>query len=138
LLELDGVGCGGSVGVSEGIGLYAGGIRVSMFIEATSEQIDACEELGADAVELHTGRFANVMPDFRMDEVARLEATAHYASEKSLIVNAVHGLNYTNVRLMLGIPYWKEFNIGHSMCPEAFSSAWNPAVGEMLQLIAQP
>ena len=40
------------------------------------------------------------MPDFRMDEVTRLEATAHYASEKSLIVNAGHGLNYTNVRLI--------------------------------------
>ena len=36
------------------------------------------------------------------------------------------GFCYMNVRLMLGIPYWKEFNIGHSMCPEAFSSAWNP------------
>jgi len=66
------------------------------------------------------------MRDFRMDEVARLEATARYASEKGLIVNAGHGLNYTNVRLILGIPYWKEFNIGTPLCPDTFSSAWNP------------
>ena len=117
--------------------LHAGGIRVSMFIEPASEQIDACVELGADAVELHTGRFANVMPDFRMDEVARLEATARYASEKGLIVNAGHGLNYTNVRLILGIPYWKEFNIGHSIVSRSIFIGLEPAVGEMLQLIAQ-
>ena len=118
--------------------LHAGGIRVSMFIEPASEQIDACVELGADAVELHTGRFANVMPDFRVDEVARLEAAARYASEKGLIVNAGHGLNYTNVRLMLGIPYWKEFNIGHSIASRSICIGLEPAVGEMLQLIAQP
>ena len=107
--------------------LHAGGIRVSMFIEPASEQIDACVELGADAIELHTGRFANVMPDFRMDEVARLEATARYASEKG----------YTNVRLILGIPYWKEFNIGHSIVSRSIFIGLEPAVGEMLQLIAQ-
>jgi pyridoxine 5-phosphate synthase len=77
------------------------------------------------------------MPDFRKDEVAWLEATARYASEKGLIVNAGHGLNYTNVRLILGIPYWKEFNIGHSIVSRSIFIGLEPAVGEMLQLIAQ-
>ena len=96
-----------------------------------SSQIRILYFVSAGGVELHTCRFANVMPDFRVDEVARLEATARYASEKSLIVNAGHWPELHERALdvgnpLLGIPYWKEFNIGHSMCPEAFSSAWNP------------
>lgn len=115
--------------------LHAGGIRVSMFIEPAPEQIDACTELGADAVELHTGRFANAMPDFRADEVARLETAARHASEKGLIVNAGHGLNYTNVHLLLPIPYWNEFNIGHSIVCRSIVVGLETAVREMLQLI---
>ncbi|MBV9997819.1 MAG: pyridoxine 5'-phosphate synthase [Verrucomicrobia bacterium] len=118
--------------------LQAAGIRVSMFIEPAPEQIDACVELGADAVELHTGRFANVMPDFRADEVARLEAAARHASEKGLIVNAGHGLNYANVHLLLAIPHWNEFNIGHSIVSRALSIGLEAAAREMLQLLARP
>ncbi|MBV8900684.1 MAG: pyridoxine 5'-phosphate synthase [Verrucomicrobia bacterium] len=118
--------------------LHAGGIRVSMFIEPAPEQIDACAGLGADAVELHTGRFANVMPEFRVDEVARLETAARYASEKGLVVNAGHGLNYANVRLLLPIPYWNEFNIGHSIVSRSIFIGLESAVREMLQLLAPP
>ncbi|MBV9492139.1 MAG: pyridoxine 5'-phosphate synthase [Verrucomicrobia bacterium] len=118
--------------------LHAAGIRVSMFIEPSPEQIDACVELGADAVELHTGRFANVMPDFRADEVARLEQAARHASEKGLIVNAGHGLNYANVHLLLGIPHWNEFNIGHSIVSRSIFVGLETAVREMLQLLASP
>lgn len=118
--------------------LQAAGIRVSMFIEPAAEQIDACVELGADAVELHTGRFANVTPDFRREEVSRLDTAARHASEKGLVVNAGHGLNYTNVRLLLPIPYWNEFNIGHSIVSRSIFTGLEPAVREMLQLLAQP
>src|SRR5215210_4037312 len=52
--------------------LHAAGVRVSLFIEPAPEQIDAAQQLGADAVELHTGAFANARPDQHADELKRL------------------------------------------------------------------
>jgi pyridoxine 5-phosphate synthase len=115
--------------------LQAAGIRVSMFIEPAAEQIDAAGALGADAVELHTGRFANVPADFRADEVDRLTAAARHAAEKGLTVNAGHGLNYENVRSLVGVPYWHEFNIGHSIVCRSLFVGMEQAVREMIHLI---
>src|SRR6201997_2987460 len=74
--------------------LHSAGIRVSMFIEPEADQIEASADLGADAVELHTGAFATVLADFKQDELDRLEASARFAKEKGLVVNAGHGINY--------------------------------------------
>ncbi len=112
--------------------LSAAGIRVSMFIEPDAHQIQASADLGADAVELHTGAFANALDDFKNDELARLEAAARLADEKGLRVNAGHGINYDNVHLLLRIPLWSEFNIGHSIVSRAIFAGLENAVREML------
>jgi pyridoxine 5-phosphate synthase len=104
-----------------------------MFIEPDAQQIQASADLGADSVELHTGAFANALDDFKNDEIARLEAAARLAEEKGLIVNAGHGINYENVHLLLRIPYWSEFNIGHSIVSRAIFVGLENAVREMLQ-----
>src|SRR6478752_7537916 len=62
--------------------IQTAGIRVSMFIEPDAAQIQASSELGADAVELHTGVFANLPPALQLDEVDRLEAAARLANER--------------------------------------------------------
>jgi pyridoxine 5-phosphate synthase len=116
--------------------LQAAGIRVSMFIEPKAEQIDASANLGAQAVELHTGAYSNALPDFRIDELHRLEAAARLAEEKRLIVNAGHGINYENVQPLLSIPGWNEFNIGHSIISRAIFVGLESAVREMVQKIA--
>jgi pyridoxine 5-phosphate synthase len=113
--------------------LSATGIRVSMFIEPVPQQIQAAADLGADAVELHTGAFANALDEFKSDEVTRLEAAARLAHEKGLIVNAGHGINYDNVHLLLRIPFWSEFNVGHSIVARAIFAGLESAVREMLQ-----
>jgi pyridoxine 5-phosphate synthase len=115
--------------------LHSAGIRVSMFIEPDATQIEASRELGADAVELHTGAFANLPPEIKQDEVDRLEAAALFAKEKGLLVNAGHGINYSNVRLLTPIPYWNEFNIGHSIVSRAVSVGLENAVRQMLELL---
>src|ERR1700746_944235 len=68
--------------------LQAAGIRVSMFIEPMGEQIVAAADLGAEAVELHTGAYANAVSDFREDELERLRAAHKLATEKGLSVKA--------------------------------------------------
>jgi pyridoxine 5-phosphate synthase len=112
--------------------LQTAGIRVSMFIEPEADQIEASAELEADAVELHTGAFANVLPDFKEDELDRLDASARFAKEKGLLVNAGHGINYDNVKLLRKIPHWNEFNIGHSIISRAISVGLEYAVRQML------
>jgi pyridoxine 5-phosphate synthase len=113
--------------------LQSSGIRVSMFIEPDGEQIEASSELGADAVELHTGAFANQADQFKQDELDRLDAAARLADEKGLLVNAGHGINYQNVRLLVRNLLWNEFNIGHSIVSRAVSIGLENAVREMLE-----
>jgi pyridoxine 5-phosphate synthase len=113
--------------------LHTAGIRVSMFIEPDATQIEASSETGADTVELHTGAFANLRAELKQDEVDRLEAAARLAKEKKLLVNAGHGINYSNVRMLIANPYWNEFNIGHSIVARSVSIGLENAVRQMLE-----
>lgn len=115
--------------------LHSAGIRVSMFIEPEATQIEASSDLGAEAIELHTGAFANLTAELKQDELDRLEAAAVLAKERGLLVNAGHGINYANVRLLTTIPHWNEFNIGHSIVSRAVSIGLENAVRRMLDLL---
>jgi pyridoxine 5-phosphate synthase len=117
--------------------LQSAGIRVSMFIEPMGEQIHAAADLGAETVELHTGVFANSVAEFRADELERLRAAQNLASERGLIVNAGHGINYDNVRALLEVKGWNEFNIGHSIISRALFVGLENAVREMVRLVKQ-
>lgn len=112
--------------------LHAAGVRVSLFIEPLPEQIDAARELGADSVELHTGAYANAVSDQRNDEWLRLAHACGYAHEQELRVNAGHGINYTNIREILELPYLEELNIGHSIVCRSVLVGLEAAVREML------
>jgi pyridoxine 5-phosphate synthase len=116
--------------------LQAAGIRVSMFIEPTAEQILASAGLGAQVVELHTGAYANAVKEFQSDELDRIEAAARLAEEKGLAVNAGHGINYQNVHRLLAINCWNEFNIGHSIVSRGLFVGLENAVREMVQKLA--
>jgi pyridoxine 5-phosphate synthase len=115
--------------------LQSAGIRVSMFIEPAADQIEASAELGADAVELHTGAFSNALEDFKVEQLERLDASVRLAKERNLIVNAGHGINYGNVRMLLRNPDWNEFNIGHSIVSRALFVGLETAVREMLEIL---
>jgi pyridoxine 5-phosphate synthase len=113
--------------------IHTAGIRVSLFIEPDATQIQASSELGADTIELHTGMFANLPPALQLQEVDRLDAAARLANERGLLVNAGHGINYSNVRLLIRNPFWNEFNIGHSIVSRAISIGLENAVRQMLE-----
>ncbi len=116
--------------------LQAAGVRVSLFIDPDLPQVDAAAELGADIIELHTGKLANAFTmKFEKQELARLRACAECAAELKLQVNAGHGINYRNIELVRQIPNLTELNIGHSIVARALTVGLAPAVKEMLQLM---
>ena len=113
--------------------LHAAGIRVSMFIDPVPEQVDAAVSLGADMVELHTGKLANAFTEkFEKQELDRLREAAIRAVNFNLQVNAGHGINYRNIKLIHKIPHLTELNIGHSIVAHAVFVGFENAVREML------
>ena len=115
--------------------LRSAGVRVSMFIEPSRGQIEASQRLGAEIVELHTGAFANAEGAAQQAEYIRLREAAILAHGIGLQVNAGHGINYTNIALIRGVPHLDELNIGHSIVARAVFSGLENAVREMLALM---
>lgn len=117
--------------------LQCAGIRVSLFIEPSLEQIDASKKLGAEMIELHTGAFANAEGAAQEAELKRLHSAALHAHAAGLQVNAGHGINYTNLDKILEIPHLTELNIGHSIISRAILIGLENAVREMIQLMSR-
>ena len=90
-------------------------IRVSFFIEANLEQVNAAALAGADAVEFHTGHW--VTSEKKEKEVLwqKLSLSAQRAHELKLRVHAGHGLDYQHAKWIKKMPHLKEVNIGHSL-----------------------
>src|SRR5437016_11657281 len=117
--------------------LQAAGVRVSLFVDPTLEQIDAAGELGVEMVELHTGKLANAFSEkIEKAELENLQAAAKAASELKLQVNAGHGINYTNIALIRQISHLTELNIGHSIVSRAVFVGIENAVKELLAAMA--
>ena len=113
------------------------GIAVSLFIDPCSKQIDAAVDLGAAAVELHTGCFANATSDGeRHDELVALARAGAMARQAGLELNAGHGLTYRNVVPVARIEGMGELNIGHSIVARAVFVGMTQAVREMKALIS--
>lgn len=112
--------------------LTAAGIRVSLFVDADKQQIQACREVGAPVIELHTGAYADSTDkEQRQQQLARIEEAAHQASEMGIIVNAGHGLNIHNVTPIAKILAIHELNIGHALIAQAIFIGLPQAIEQM-------
>ena len=111
------------------------GIRVSLFIDADTLQIDAAAAAGAAVVEIHTGAYAEVDDSERDAELQRIVAGVKYARKLGLIVHAGHGLHYDNVQPIAAIDEIVELNIGHAIIARALFSGIGQAVAEMKRLM---
>lgn len=111
--------------------LLDAGIRVSLFIEASSAQLDAAKSLGAQIVELHTGRYCDEVGGAREAELTRIKAAAEYAAEIGLECHAGHGLAFDTVGPVAAIGHVVELNIGHFLIGEAIFLGLEAAVGRM-------
>ena len=112
--------------------LRARGIRVSLFIDPDPRQIEASAQLGAQVVELHTGRYAA----HPAAELPRLRHAAGLAAGRGLEVHAGHGLDFENVGAVAAIPHLAELNIGHFLIGEAILHGLPHVVRHMKGLIA--
>ena len=111
------------------------GIRVSLFIDPDSEQLDAAVACGAPVVELHTGSYADAAEADVEAEYQRIVAAAQHGESIGLHVNAGHGLHYQNVQRIVAIPQLIELNIGHSIVARALFVGLEQAVREMRELL---
>lgn len=117
--------------------LLKAGIEISMFVDADPRQIEASHNLGAKAVELHTGRYADAPTPHEQDtEFEALLSASRYAIERGLILHLGHGLTYRNVQRIAAIPGVCELNIGHSIVARAIMVGFQQAVREMKMLIS--
>ncbi len=109
--------------------LQRAGIRVSLFIDPDLRAVEQSKELGATAVELHTGTFA--LHPLDPSNIAALRGAALRGAEMGLAVHVGHGLNVRNVGLVAAIPQVEELNIGHSVISRAVFVGLDRAVREI-------
>lgn len=122
--------------VAQTIGrLQETGIEVSLFLDPDLRQIDLAKELCAQAVELHTGKYASAQGPARTAELSRLARAGERVLECGLTLHAGHGLTYQNVGPIAALRGMCELNIGHSIVARALMVGFQQAVREMKQLI---
>ena len=114
--------------------LAAAGTRVSPFIDASREQIDAVVECGAPCIEIHTGHYADAHIDERAGYLEQINRAVEYAHEKGLQVNAGHGLNVKPVAALTPI---RELNIGHGIIADAVFMGLADAIREIKRIMLE-
>ena len=118
--------------------LHDANVRCTLFVDPDFSQVDAAAAAGVDAVELHTGRYADSpTPSGRARELERLRSAAERAARLNLSVHAGHGLNYHNVQPVAGIPQIVELNIGHAIVSRAVIDGIAESVSEMKRLMVE-
>jgi len=116
--------------------LHSKDIDVSLFIDPEPSNIDLSIEIGADIIEIHTGKYANTVNEKeQIKELSKIGSIAKMASEVGLIVTAGHGLNYFNIFPLLNIPEIREVSIGHSIISRAVFTGLHNAVEDMVRIL---
>lgn len=111
------------------------GIEISMFIEPSIAQVEASYELGADAVEFHTGKWVHLKGPQKTKEWKRLVEAAEWAHYLGLNVHAGHGLDYEHSKLINKLPHLQEVNIGHSLVCYALEEGLEASVRKMRKIL---
>lgn len=112
------------------------GIRVSLFIEPSAEQVEAAIRLGAPVVEFHTGRYAHREGQPQAEELRRIADMSALAAKNGIEPHAGHGLTFDNVAPVAAIPQIAELNIGHFLIGEAIFGGLAESVRGMKALMA--
>lgn len=115
--------------------LAAAGVRTSLFIDPEDDAVAISKDLGADAIELHTGEYANTQGTERDCQLARLRRAAEVGRAAGLAVHAGHGLTYENVAPVAAVAEIEELNIGHSIVSRSIFTGMEAAVRDMAGII---
>jgi len=113
------------------------GIKLSLFLDPNPEDIKRAHKLGADAIELHTGVFANATDEQSLNrELVRLREGAELIHELGMMVNAGHGLNFDNLpRLIEEVPHLNDISIGHALVSKSVFWGLERTVKEYLRIM---
>lgn len=113
------------------------GIKISLFLDPNPEDIELAHELGTDAIELHTGTFANAPDDSsRKKELNRLTNAAEMIHDFGITVNAGHGLNLENLPVLIeNVPYLEDVSIGHALVSKSVFWGLERTVKEYLKIM---
>jgi pyridoxine 5-phosphate synthase len=117
--------------------MHEAGIRVSIFLDPDGDQVRRARTVGADAVEINTGRYADASDAARPGELARIAEAAKLAARHEMEVLAGHGLNYVNVIAIAAVEEIAELNIGHSIVSRAALVGMDRAVRDMVALLGR-
>ena len=119
--------------------LRGAGIKVSLFIDPDLDHIQASRDVGADAIEIHTGSYCEAKTPQEVDEeLQKVIVAARQAHGLGLEVKAGHGLHYFNVGRIADIQEIVELSIGHSIVARAVLVGMERAVRDMITLIQRP
>ncbi|WP_371188405.1 pyridoxine 5'-phosphate synthase [Thalassotalea maritima] len=118
--------------------LMAQGITVSLFVDADKAQLQACQQSGAEFIEIHTGHYADATSEHEQHaELDKIKRGVEFATELGLKVNAGHGLHYFNVKPIAAIDDIIELNIGHAIIARAAIDGLDKAVRDMKRLMLE-
>lgn len=118
--------------------LVSAGIRVSLFIDPDPAVVRAAAAIdGVEQVEIHTGFYSDARGANRHFELDRIKSAVEAGAKAQVSVAAGHGLDYVNVRDIIGLTEIEELNIGHSIMARAFFTGIEEAVREMLVAIGR-
>jgi pyridoxine 5-phosphate synthase len=117
--------------------MHEASIRVSIFLDADADQVRKAKAVGADALEINTGRYAEASEAAHAPELARIADAARLAERHELEVLAGHGLNYTNVIAIAAVTEIAELNIGHAVIARAAIAGLDRAVRDMVALLGR-
>ena len=132
--------------------LHKAGIKVSLFVEPSTESAKMSHALGADAIEIHTGRYCLATQGgmggkssaAASRELERIRKAGLLARKSGMFAHAGHGFDYDNVRDVAemtapeGGQLIQEFNIGHAIICRAALVGLERAVREMISAVVAP
>ena len=111
-------------------------IKTSLFIDPDIRSIDIAGDVGADLVELHTGKYANQFNTINeFESLEEVTSASRYAHSKGLLVNVGHGLNYENLSEICKLDHINEVNIGHAIIAQAVFTGLNDAIKKIISII---
>lgn len=113
------------------------GIEISLFLDPNPEDIELAHKLGSDAIELHTGTYANSQTEVaRNHELERLKEGAELAHELGMKVNAGHGLNLDNLEDFVStVPHLNDVSIGHALISTSLFKGLHKTVESFLEIM---
>ncbi len=116
--------------------LQSAGIIVSLFIDPDKKQIMNAKKIGADLIELNTGKYSEAKTSVQVKkELSKIQQAAKLAKDCGFFVAAGHGIDYANIKAIVKIKEIEELNIGHSIICRSVFTGLVEAVDEMLELM---